>query len=225
MSISYRTRGSSGERGVALIIAVLCLAAISALTLSTLSSSGVDMAAARASAGALGRTNCLDQIARYAMEQLRRQDVLGVADAVNNRTCNSAGLAWVNFDVAMPDGGDGISCIGPTTRSPCPLPPPPPGDTRPWPFTMSYPPSTPPDPHIECRTTRAIVTVAPTPFTPGGSLVGQQVGEGNATRERRVPVRLLVATLPKCATRYANDYLDVAEVETILTGEQGELAN
>ncbi|MEW6774738.1 MAG: hypothetical protein AB1405_00425 [Bdellovibrionota bacterium] len=200
-----------GDRGIALIIAVLCLAAISALAMAGLSSSGVEMAAARASAHSLARANCMDQVARYVMEQLDARTIMKVSDRVysddSSEPCNTMGVAWVNFDASLPN--DDMNCISPFTRPPCV------GADA----IYTYPPGTPPDPDIECRTTRAIAMAAHTPFTPLGSIVGQQAGTDPQTDKRYFGVRIVVADLPVCSSRYLNHYIDISEVEAVIAGK------
>lgn len=199
--------GSKSERGIALIIAIFMLVGLTGLAMATIQSSGIGYTEARAVAGTLGRASCQDQVARYIIEQLDREQLIPVKNAVDAGTCNSAAVAWVNFSGGIPDGDDGTKCITPTPScNP---------DIGFQSTTYAYNP---------CPNTRAIALVAPTPYTPGGEVVGKQAGDGKETGERVIPVRVVVSDLQRCDQRSLNTYLDIAYVMTFSVSGGGDVA-
>ena len=204
--IHKRQKRSGSERGIALIIAVFMLVGLTGLAMATIQSSGMGIAEARAVAGTLGRSSCQDQVARYLLEQLDREDLIPVLDAVNQGTCTSSAVGWVNYGSAgIPPGPDGTTCLAPT-------------------------PSCNPDIAFEsttltydaCPQTRAIALVAPTPYTPGGEVVGDAIGDNQGSSSRRIPVRIMVADLETCDQRSLNSYLDVAYVMSFTVSGTGD---
>jgi len=203
----FKSRRAAGpQRGVALIIVMLMLVALTGLGMTTLQTTGVDMAAARGFAGHLGRSFCQDEVARFIMEQIRRNDVIEVSTQINNGSCNSAAVAWVNMDSGVPAGNQ--ACVTPLSRAWC--------GKGAAPLSLTFP---------QCPDTRAIAAVAPTPYTPGGSIVGNQAGQTNASRDRRFGIRIFTSTLPECSDEYLSSYLDVGEVESYIIGGAGDVAN
>lgn len=205
---------NQGQRGLALIIAILMLVGLTGLALSTMTSSGIDYIAARANAGTLGRISCIDQVARFAFEQIYADEIEAAIDGINNGTCQSAGVAWVNFTAPngpIPAGDDGTNCI---------LPVPSCGPKNVQLTQLQY--GGPAEGYEEkcdgCGCTRAIAVVAPTPYNPGGNLVGESVGQSNKSSDRRVGIRIVVADMPKCEMRYLNHYIDVAAIESFSVG-------
>ncbi len=196
---------ANSQGGIALIIVMLMLVALTGLGMTTLGTTGMDMVASRGFAGQVGRGFCSDQVARFAMEQIVRNDVIETSERINDGTCNSAAVAWVNMD-GIPAGNS--VCINPLTRPWC-------GQAG-VPLNLTYP---------ACPDTRAIVAVAPTPYTPGGSIVGNQAGRTNASRDRRFAVRIFTSKLPECSNAYLNSYLDVSEIESYTVGGAGDVAN
>lgn len=202
MIVQMRQLRNRSERGIALIIAVFMLVGLTGLAMATIQSSGIGFSEARAVAGTLGRSSCQDQVARYVIEQLERENLEVVAERINAGTCNSAAVAWVNFGSGIPDGPDGETCLTPT-------------------------PSCNPDigiastqyQYLPCPDTRAIALVAPTPYTPGGDIVGESAGASSGGDEIRTPVRVVVADLQSCDPRSLNSYLDIAYVFSRHAGE------
>ena len=197
---------SSSQRGIALIIAVFMLVGLTGLAMATIQSSGIGYTEARAVAGTLGRSSCQDQVARYIIEQLDRDQLDKVSRLINAGTCTSAAVGWVNFAGGIPNGDDGTACLAPT-------------------------PSCNPDIGIQstqytydpCPDTRAIALVAPTPYTPGGEVVGQSVGDGKNRNSNRIPVRIVVSDLPKCDAGALDSYLDVAYIMTFTCSNCGHV--
>lgn len=190
-----------GERGIALITAVLLLVVMTGLAAASLTASGVDLAASRANLGSFSRTYCQEEVGRFIIEQLPRENVIGVWDGINYGTCASAGIATVNMD-SLGGGCNTASMIlqcvpnSPQTN-------------------LKYP---------NCPNTRAVATVAPTPYNPGGSLVGEDVGKSNDSRRRMIAVRVFTAEIPECEPRYLANFLDIAAMDSYFVGTRGDLA-
>lgn len=205
MIAGKRQHHASSERGIALIIAIFMLVGLTGLAMATIQSSGIGYSEARALAGTLGRSSCQDQVARYLLEQLDRDDLIPVLDGVNQGTCNSSAVGWVNFRGGIPNGPDGTMCLAPTPScNP---------DIGFQSTTFEY---------LECPNTRAIALVAPTPYTPGGEVVGEAIGDNQGSSSRRIPVRIVVADLQTCDQRSLNSYLDVAYVMSFTVSGAGD---